>query len=166
MFWLILINVILAVWSTFSILDSIEKARRNIRDYIDYMLTNQKADLEIDLMDRIRDLHDLLHNKLNHFEEDNPREQSFSKDDILDKLLLLFDGKVGEGFDKSKISEIEKEGADRYKKKIPPGYKDNKKSNNNYGDLIIWKELLQYAKENSKGIIFITGDRKEDWWNK
>lgn len=70
MFWLILINVILAVWSTFSILDSIEKARRNIRDYIDYMLTNQKADLEIDLMDRIRDLHDLLHNKLNHFEED------------------------------------------------------------------------------------------------
>lgn len=70
MFWLILINVILAVWSTFSILDSIEKARRNIRDYIDYMLTNQKADLEIDLMDRIRDLHDLLHSKLNHFEED------------------------------------------------------------------------------------------------
>lgn len=70
MFWLILINVILAVWSTFSILDSIEKARRNIRDYIDYMLTNQKADLEMDLMDRIRDLHDLLHNKLNHFEED------------------------------------------------------------------------------------------------
>ena len=60
----------MAVWSTCSILDSIEKARRNIRDYIDYMLTNQKADLEIDLMDRIRDLHDLLHNKLNHFEED------------------------------------------------------------------------------------------------
>ena len=70
MFWLILINVILAVWSTFSILDSIEKARRNIRDYIDYMLTNQRADLEMDLMDKIRDLHDLLHNKLNHFEED------------------------------------------------------------------------------------------------
>ena len=70
MFWLILVNVILAIWSTCSILDSIDKARRNIRDYIDYMLTNQKADLEIDLMDRIRDLHDLLHNKLNHFEED------------------------------------------------------------------------------------------------
>ena len=70
MFWLILINVILAIWSTCSILDNIEKARRNIRDYIDYMLTNQRADLEMDLMDKIRDLHDLLHNKLNHFEED------------------------------------------------------------------------------------------------
>lgn len=70
MFWLILINVILAVWSTLSILDNIERARRDIREYIDYALTNQKADLEIDLMDRIRDLHDLLHSKLNHFEED------------------------------------------------------------------------------------------------
>ena len=70
MFWLILINVILAVWSTFSILDNIERARRDIREYIDYALTNQKADFERDLMNRIRDLHDLLHSKLNNFEED------------------------------------------------------------------------------------------------
>lgn len=70
MFWLILINVILAVWSTLSILDNIERARRDIREYIDYALTNQKADFERDLMDRIRDLHDLLHSKLNNFEED------------------------------------------------------------------------------------------------
>lgn len=77
MFWLILINVILAVWSTFSILDNIERARRDIREYIDYALTNQKADFERDLMDRIRDLHDLLHSKLNHFEED--REYDFQE---------------------------------------------------------------------------------------
>ena len=70
MFWLILINVILAVWSTLSILDNIERARRDIREYIDYALTNQKADFERDLMNRIRDLHDLLHSKLNNFEED------------------------------------------------------------------------------------------------
>lgn len=85
MFWLIVINVILAIWSTCSILDSIEKARRNIRDYIDYALTNQKADLEMDLMDRIRDLHDLLHNKLNHFEED--REDDFQE--ISEQLARL-----------------------------------------------------------------------------
>ena len=77
MFWLILINVILAVWSTFSILGDIERARRDIREYIDYALTNQKADFERDLMDRIRDLHDLLHSKLNHFEED--REYDFQE---------------------------------------------------------------------------------------
>ena len=85
MFWLILINVILAIWSTCSILDSIEKARRDIKDYIDYILTNQKADLEMGLMDKIRDLHDLLHNKLNHFEED--RDDDFQE--IFEQLARL-----------------------------------------------------------------------------
>ena len=85
MFWLILINVILAVWRTLSILDNIERARRDIREYIDYALTNQKADLEMDLMDRVRDLHDLLHNKLNHFEED--REDDFQE--ISEQLARL-----------------------------------------------------------------------------
>ena len=85
MFWLILINVILAIWSTCSILDSIEKARRDIKDYIDYILTNQKADLEMGLMDKIRDLHDLLHNKLNHFEED--RDDDFQE--IFEQLAHL-----------------------------------------------------------------------------
>lgn len=84
-FWLILVNVILAIWSTCSILDSIEKARRNIRDYIEYILTNQKTDLEMGLMDRIRDLHDLLHNKLNCLEED--REDDFQE--ILEQLAHL-----------------------------------------------------------------------------
>lgn len=85
MFWLILINVILAVWSTLSILSDIEKARRDIKDYIDYALTNQKGDFERELMDKIRDLHDLLHSKLNHFEED--REDDFQE--IFEQLARL-----------------------------------------------------------------------------
>ena len=148
------------------VISDCSKVYTDLRTKKDVFVQQCSALLRLSVADpEIHELKETIEQWINHFEEDNPREQSFSKDDILDKLLLLFDGKVGEGFDKSKISEIEKEGADRYKKKIPPGYKDNKKSNNNYGDLIIWKELLQYAKENSKGIIFITGDRKEDWWN-
>ena len=85
MFWLILTNVILAVWSTLSILGDIERARRDIREYIDYALTNQKADFERDLMDRIRDLHDLLQSKLNHFEED--RKDDFQE--VLEQLAHL-----------------------------------------------------------------------------
>ena len=148
------------------VISNCSKVYTDLRTKKDEFVQQCSASLRLSAADpEIHELKETIEQWINHFEEHNPREQSFSKDDILDKLLLLFDGKVGEGFDKSKISEIEKEGADRYKKKIPPGYKDNKKSNNNYGDLIIWKELLQYAKENSKGIIFITGDRKEDWWN-
>ena len=85
MFWLILVNVILAIWSTCSILDSIDKARRNIRNYIEYILTNQKTDLEMGLMDRIKNFYDLLYNKLNYLEED--REDDFQE--ILEQLAHL-----------------------------------------------------------------------------
>lgn len=58
------------------------------------------------------------------------------------------------------------EGQDRYKKEIPPGFKDakNKDGVRKYGDLIIWKELLKFACEQKKDIIFITDDVKADWW--
>lgn len=58
------------------------------------------------------------------------------------------------------------EGKTRYKKGIPPGFKDgkNKDGVRKYGDLIIWKELLKFAHTQSKNIIFVTDDVKADWW--
>ena len=58
------------------------------------------------------------------------------------------------------------EGQNRYKKEIPPGFKDakNKDGVRKYGDLIIWKELLKFAREQKKDIILITDDVKADWW--
>lgn len=110
------------------VISDCSKVYTNLRTKKDEFVQQCSASLRLSVADpEIHELKETIEQWINHFEEDNPREQSFSKDDILDKLLLLFDGKVGEGFDKSKISEIEKEGADRYKKKIPPGYKDNKK---------------------------------------
>lgn len=55
---------------------------------------------------------------------------------------------------------------ERYEKKIPPGYMDNNKSENKFGDLIIWHQLISLAKSNKKNIVFITDDNKEDWWHK
>lgn len=58
------------------------------------------------------------------------------------------------------------EGQRRYKKEIPPGFKDAKDKDGvrKYGDLIIWKEMLKFALTQSKNIIFITDDVKADWW--
>ncbi len=81
--------------------------------------------------------------------------------------MLFFDGKVGEGFYNEDIDKIKKEGESRYKTKTPPGYCDgNQKQDNEYGDLFIWKEIIRYAKENDKDVIFVTQDVKEDWWFK
>lgn len=59
------------------------------------------------------------------------------------------------------------EGENRYKQKTPPGYMDGKCKDGprKYGDFIIWKEMLSFAKNNDKNIIFVTDDLKEDWWD-
>lgn len=92
-----------------------------------------------------------------------------SEDEILTFVESLFAGKTGLPFDAEKLDAIVKEGEDRYKREIHPGYKDSKKDSDNdqyrkYGDLIVWKQIIDFAKSNSKPVIFITDDKKEDWW--
>lgn len=93
-----------------------------------------------------------------------------NQDDILDKIETLFNEKVGDEYEKDKLEEIYKEGEARFLDKIPPGYKDAGKKDNTskdirkYGDLIVWKQILDKSKELKQGIILITDDRKEDWW--
>ena len=41
---------------------------------------------------------------------------------------------------------------------------DTSKDIRKYGDLLVWKQVLDKSKELKKGIILITDDRKEDWW--
>lgn len=58
------------------------------------------------------------------------------------------------------------EGEMRYKKLVPPGFKDakNKDGVRKYSDLIIWMEILRFARGANKDIIFVTDDVKVDWW--
>ena len=91
-------------------------------------------------------------------------------DEILAELLELFENKTGTAFSNEQLQEVKKEGEARYKQEIPPGYKDKKKSkddkdNNAYGDLIVWKQILDFAKTNKKDVVFVTHDQKDDWWN-
>lgn len=79
------------------------------------------------------------------------------------KLFNLLEGKVLKPFSPEEISEIEKEGEQRYSDKIPPGWKDASKGDNRYGDLINWKEILRFAKESGKSIVYVSNDVKEDW---
>lgn len=88
-------------------------------------------------------------------------------DDLLQALEKSF--KVGREYSFEEIIEITKEGKHRYEFKIPPGYGDfynkEKKGTQIFGDLIIWKQILEYSKEVGKPIILITNDIKkdEDW---
>jgi DNA-directed RNA polymerase subunit M/transcription elongation factor TFIIS len=104
----------------------------------------------------------------------NLEEQDYIRDIIDD----LFKDKIGEPPTEIELEDIEKEGEKRYKIKYPPGFKDEKSKKDKapylcngmsfkreYGDLILWKEILKEVKSsNWTHVIFITDDRKEDWW--
>lgn len=103
-----------------------------------------------------------------------------SHDTIREKLDELTEGKIGlPPEDQEWLDKLYKEGEERYNNKIPPGYKDFKKSKSEqstfayngliydrqYGDLILWKQLITKAEnEKIKNVIFVTDDTKEDWW--
>lgn len=54
----------------------------------------------------------------------------------------------------------------RNKFKIPPGYKDASKVENSEGDLSIWHTLLEIGRSRKADIVFVSEDRKPDWWNR
>ena len=89
------------------------------------------------------------------------------EDGVLTVLTELFDGKTGPDYQEKRLAEIYGIGRERYSNKIPPGYKDAKKhegDRHRFGDLIIWLQIIDQAKANAKDIIFVTDDKKEDWW--
>jgi hypothetical protein len=101
--------------------------------------------------------------------------------DLSNKLNKLFENKVGPAPASQQIlDEYYKEAKKRYGLLIPPGYLDLEKEKDNvqkvymdnglifqreFGDFILWQEIIEKAKENSiSHIIFVTDDTKEDWW--
>lgn len=83
------------------------------------------------------------------------------------KVTELFTGQVGAKPKVERIAAVHKEGADRYAKKIPPGFEDAKKAaegGDKFGDLVIWMEMIEKAKTDKRPIIFVTDDGKSDWW--
>lgn len=92
-------------------------------------------------------------------------QESLINDLLLDKINAVFEGKIGNCFKPEELKQICIEGGKRYIDKIPPGYCDLKKpENERYGDLIIWKQIISKSKDSKMDIIFILDDRKEDWW--
>jgi hypothetical protein len=86
-------------------------------------------------------------------------------DHIRDKITQLFEGMVGTKLDDKRLVSIYQEGPKRYEQKIPPGYKDVEKGGTRqFGDLVIWNEILDYAKTSNKPVVLVTSDTKEDWW--
>ena len=87
------------------------------------------------------------------------------KDEMLETISEIFEGRVGSPFTVEKNKDIYTQGNSRYAKRIPPGYEDAKKpEEKRFGDLVMWLQIIEKAKNESRSVIFVTDERKEDWW--
>jgi len=101
-----------------------------------------------------------------------------SSDDIRKRLDSILSGKIGKPFNQEELNSIYEEGEVRFANKIPPGFRDAGKGGDSsdfnylgvdykrkFGDLIIWKQLINESLKNEiNNVIFITDDKKNDWW--
>lgn len=128
--------------------------QNELTTFLSNLLNSDKLDIEAKLIEKISSISD---NQKNTFKI----------------LIQIMESKTGERYTQDMITKIEKEGEERYKNGIPPGFNDaNKKLSRSYngikyqqkfGDLIIWKDIISKAKEDRiKHVIFVTSDGKQD----
>jgi hypothetical protein len=107
-----------------------------------------------------------VQNELKILEENHP--DYFESDPILEELTRIFDGRKGEKYSEIRLGEIYEEGKIRFASKIPPGYMDQDKSkrdpNEQFGDLVLWYQIIDKAKSINKSVLLVIDDDKEDWW--
>lgn len=117
---------------------------------------------------------------LREIDELELHHQDVNKPDKIRSSILDFLGNnVGSPPDQQYIDKIAKTASDRFASRMPPGYMDADKAKSaestfqyggvryerQHGDLIVWNQILDFAKDSGrKHILFVTDDEKDDWW--
>lgn len=122
-----------------------------------------------ELKRQIESAFDSISRDLDNLENKHP--DYIDNDPVWEKLSVLLEGKVGDDFPKEELEKLYRDGKKRYDEKVPPGYMDMKEKQNEgnrslYGDIIVWKQVIEKAKSADNSVILITDDLKEDWWYK
>lgn len=94
-----------------------------------------------------------------------------SKDEVLQRLAALLEGRVGASFAQNEHADAIKEGLRRVQQGEPPGFKDQSKGEDAAGDYLVWLQSLLEAKRRapdvSYAMVFVTGDAAaDDWYRK
>ncbi|WP_214784448.1 PIN-like domain-containing protein [Exiguobacterium sp. s183] len=95
--------------------------------------------------------------------------------DLIEEFEEIFKDRIGECYTPEVLSTKLSDAESRFEKLIPPGFEDRKKKDTIYyngleipekfGDLILWYQILDRAKDEAiNKVVFITDDQKDDWW--
>jgi hypothetical protein len=90
----------------------------------------------------------------------------FSKDTILRWVNKTFAAHIGAQYNPEELLTKIREAETRYSAEIPPGFRDQetKKDVRQYGDYLLWSQILERAKSIKAPIILVIDDVKTDWW--
>jgi len=146
---------------------SIELLKRDLEN------ARQHPFVSKDIMERMSSVFEELCNELKN--NKSVHTTRISSEEIKDSIAGIFENSVGFPYEKERLEQLISEGEERYKQKVPPGFKDGSKSGSSevfsdqcrkYGDLIVWTQVIDKATELEKGVVLVTDDKKEDWWEK
>ncbi|MGM3424514.1 PIN domain-containing protein [Pseudomonas benzopyrenica] len=161
-------NVIIKSNKTFKeAADEIEKLKKSIESTVTQLKGNRiiPANIADVLLNEISPSIERAREQVEEAKNSHP--DFLNNDDVLENVASLFENAIGAEFSKDDFAKISKEAEERKNKKIPPGYMDEEKDGNRpYGDYFLWKQILEHSKKESKPVIFVTSERKEDWWEK
>jgi hypothetical protein len=110
-----------------------------------------------------------LENAAKQIREDLAKEEKQARDflktdPVQQKIIELFSQRVGKPY--TDLDPIYRQAELRFQLSVPPGFRDAaiKKDYRRYGDVVLWFQLMDFAKAEKKGIVFVTSDLKPDWW--
>lgn len=147
--------------------DEVEKLRGHFQSTVTQLKGNRiiPADVADGLIGTIEPAISRALEEISGYKSEYPK--FLQEDPILDELTDMFEESVGEGFSDSDLPKLIEEAEERRKNKTPPGYMDGDKDGERpYGDFFLWRQILLISKNKSTPIIFVTSERKEDWWEK
>lgn len=126
-----------------------------------------------EVFDQFISSYDLM---IKELEDKQKTYQAFVGDDVIKtKIGTLLNGRVGDPYSEERLQEVAAEGEKRYLENVPPGFQDggkipeattSKLKLKKFGDLILWKQVIEKAVDANKSVILVTGEKKDDWWLK
>lgn len=97
---------------------------------------------------------------------DEKLENALRSDSVLQKWESILFGRIGSEPSAEVQAKREEAAAERYKNSQPPGYRDEGKQDNQFGDALLWLELLDHIDGSGAPVLMITNDVKEDWYRR
>jgi hypothetical protein len=150
-----------------AIRETIEGSQKTLAEKLSSLYRDTAMDPGV-LMGGLEEAHKALLGALSEHEKEAVEPTSSPDEDpIWRSVLELFSGRTGDPYDEAAYDAVCKVAQQRFAAGRPPGYADQAKGGTDqFGDFIIWQQMLDHAKQSGKPMLLVTDDRKDDWWLK